>query len=94
MQSDRSAPNKGSRIPAYGKYLPSLIVAWIALTFVFAMLAIRVVDPSIVKELRNSAFDRYQQIKPREYTPQPVRIIDIDEESLRRYGQWPIASCN
>lgn len=71
------------------KYMPSTGLAWIALTFVFAMLAIRVADPTTVTELRNSAFDRYQQIKPREYTAQPVRIIDIDEESLRRYGQWP-----
>ena len=34
-------------------------------------------------------FDNYQRISPREYEPAPVRILDIDEETIRRYGQWP-----
>jgi len=68
---------------------PTLSLLWIALIFVLVMLSIRVADFPIVQEIRNSAFDQYQQLKPREYTPQPVRIIDVDEESLRRIGQWP-----
>ncbi len=55
----------------------------------FGLLGVRVLDPPIVKEIRNAAFDRFQILKPREYTPQPVRIIDIDEKSLRTVGQWP-----
>jgi len=43
-----------------------------------------------VERLRNLVFDTYQSYAPRPYRPQlPVRIIDIDEESLRRLGQWP-----
>lgn len=35
-------------------------------------------------------FDQYQRWKPRDYDPNaPVRIIDIDRESLERFGQWP-----
>jgi adenylate cyclase len=34
-------------------------------------------------------FDTYQQIQPREYSAQPVKIVDIDEESLEKLGQWP-----
>jgi len=34
-------------------------------------------------------FDAYQQLSPRPYKEAPVRIVDIDEESIRRYGQWP-----
>lgn len=44
---------------------------------------------SPVSNLRNQSFDYYQKLKPRDYTPQPVRIIDIDEESLQKIGQWP-----
>ena len=35
-------------------------------------------------------FDTYQQIEPREFNPElPLRIVDIDEESLKKIGQWP-----
>ncbi len=34
-------------------------------------------------------FDAYQQLSPRPYEDAPVRIVDIDDESIRRYGQWP-----
>ncbi|MCB2072706.1 MAG: adenylate/guanylate cyclase domain-containing protein [Novosphingobium sp.] len=34
-------------------------------------------------------FDAYLRAAPRDYEPAPVRVIDIDEESIRRYGQWP-----
>ena len=34
-------------------------------------------------------FDAYQRAAPRTYEPAPVRVVDIDEESIRRHGQWP-----
>lgn len=34
-------------------------------------------------------FDAYQQAQPRAYQDAPVRIVDIDDESIRRLGQWP-----
>lgn len=34
-------------------------------------------------------FDRYQRIFPLERVSNPVTIVVIDEEDLRRYGQWP-----
>ena len=34
-------------------------------------------------------FDSYQRASPRPYEEAPVRIVDIDDESLRRLGQWP-----
>ncbi len=46
-------------------------------------------EPLPVQVLRNAAFDQYQRWHPRSYEPAPVRIIDIDEESLKRIGQWP-----
>lgn len=39
--------------------------------------------------LRNNLFDQYQRWHPRDYVEAPVHIIDIDEESLARLGQWP-----
>lgn len=46
-------------------------------------------DPLPLQVLRNTVFDQYQNWKPRPYQEAPVRIIDIDEESLARLGQWP-----
>ena len=51
---------------------------------------LRMIDPTPVVRLRLLAFDTYQQLQPRKYDPRsPVRIIDIDEPSLARFGQWP-----
>ncbi|MEG6509860.1 adenylate/guanylate cyclase domain-containing protein [Methyloligella sp. 2.7D] len=57
---------------------------------ILAALLLRLWDPVPVARLRSLAFDTYQQLRPAKFQPQlPVRIVDIDEESLRRLGQWP-----
>ncbi|MBN2752562.1 MAG: adenylate/guanylate cyclase domain-containing protein [Rhodospirillaceae bacterium] len=61
----------------------------IALAMLIGVVAVRVVDPVSLQMLRVRTFDVYQQIKPRPQTPGMVTIIDIDEESLKRLGQWP-----
>lgn len=52
-------------------------------------LALVLIDPLALQALRHHGFDQYQRWQPRAYEPVPVRVIDIDEESLRRIGQWP-----
>lgn len=47
------------------------------------------IDPIPVQILRSRVFDVYQTYHPREYTPQPVVVVDIDEASLEAVGQWP-----
>ncbi len=34
-------------------------------------------------------FDSYQRLSPRPYQPAGVRVVDIDDETIRRFGQWP-----
>ena len=46
-------------------------------------------NPLPLQILRNAVFDQFQRWHPRIYIEAPVRIIDIDDESLRRLGQWP-----
>ena len=46
-------------------------------------------DPLPLQVLRNTVFDQYQRWSPRPYQETPVRVIDIDEESLAKLGQWP-----
>ena len=47
------------------------------------------VEPSSLTSLRNTVFDSYQRLRPRPYEPSPVRVADIDDQSLAEVGQWP-----
>ncbi len=51
--------------------------------------ALLLTDPLLLQTLRFQVFDNYQRLHPRSYQSTPVRIIDIDEESLAKLGQWP-----
>jgi|SRR5579872_1771387 len=46
-------------------------------------------EPAFLAEFRLHVFDEYLRLKPRSYQPVPVRIADIDDDSLERFGQWP-----
>jgi len=77
------------------------MVRWlqIALPFVVLLIAVvtRGVNPELFSTLDLKTFDFYQQKSPRLYSevipgtdaPMPVKIIDIDDESLAQFGQWP-----
>lgn len=61
----------------------------VCLILLAALVALRVADPIPLEELRLRVFDTYQVLKPREALQRPVVIVDIDEKSLGRLGQWP-----
>lgn len=50
---------------------------------------LRIADPWPIETARLAVFDSYQRLKPRDDPPLPVRIVDIGDASLERYGQWP-----
>jgi adenylate cyclase len=52
-------------------------------------LALRVAEPAPVQDLQLGVFDTFQRLAPRPYTEVPVRIVDIDNATLERIGQWP-----
>ena len=67
-----------------------LLYALLVGVVIITALALRVWDPSPIARLRAVVFDTYQQIKPGKFDPNlPVRIVDIDEDSLKKIGQWP-----
>lgn len=59
----------------------------LALLVVFA--GFRVWDPPPIQELRLRTFDMFQLIDPRHKAARPVTVIDIDDKSLAKLGQWP-----
>ncbi len=67
--------------------------AWPQILAPLAMLllavGLRVAEPTAVQELQLKVFDSLQRLYPRPRQEVPVRIVDIDDESLRLHGQWP-----
>jgi adenylate cyclase len=52
-------------------------------------LGARLAAPDLLDRLMLISFDFYQRIAPRSPGESPVRIVDIDNDSLKQYGQWP-----
>lgn len=71
----------GSRLRWVKRLLPLLPVT--------LALLLLVLDGSAQQALRNYQFDQFQRWHPRAYAEVPVRVVDIDEQSLARMGQWP-----
>ena len=62
--------------------LPSLLV-------LFGVVALRAIEPAVFQKAELAVFDVFQRHSPRRYEPVPVRIVDLDDATLQRVGQWP-----
>ena len=67
------------------KYL-NYIVFFILLIL---LISIKIINPSFIKSISNLSFDLYQKIFTLEKRDTNVVIIDIDEDSLGKFGQFP-----
>ena len=89
-----SAPAQASAraLAQVGAALRRRLVSLLHLVVPLAMLALalglRVGVPSF-ERYQLAVFDVFQRIEPREYVDAPVRVVDIDDASLERVGQWP-----
>ena len=61
----------------------------LCLALLIGFAALRAADPAPVEEIRVRTFDAFQRIEPRKKTIRPVTIVDIDDKSLEKLGQWP-----
>src|SRR6201985_761867 len=61
----------------------------VCLALLIGLAALRIADFAPIEELRVRTFDTFQRIDPRVKTARPVSIVDIDEKSLAKLGQWP-----
>ena len=59
------------------------------LTMALLLLILHIFQPPFVDSISNLVFDTYQRAYPRPYEDAGVRVVDIDDESIRRLGQWP-----
>jgi adenylate cyclase len=66
-----------------------VVPIWVGCSAIVLVLAMRALVPTPFLAAQAMGFDAMQRIAPRPYVPVPVRIVDIDDESLKRLGQWP-----
>ena len=69
----------------------SKIGRYLLIPFAVFVSFVPIFDPlSVFSSLRNTAFDLFQNISPREsISSDAVIVLDIDEKSLSELGQWP-----
>lgn len=61
----------------------------VGLVIVAILTILRASEPPLLRQARAVAFDEYQRIAPRAFQDMPVHVVDIDEASLKEFGQWP-----
>ena len=64
---------------------------WIAAIGIFVlsvMVVLRIMDPFFIETARLKGLDYYQR-KQTTVKAENVVVIEIDEKSLEKYGQWP-----
>ncbi|MGA7262612.1 MAG: CHASE2 domain-containing protein, partial [Stellaceae bacterium] len=60
------------------------------LAVLFAAAGARVAAPDLLERMSLICFDLYQRAAPRKPEGDtPIRIVDIDDDSLKKIGQWP-----
>ena len=53
------------------------------------LLGIRIDNSDTVKTLRFKTWDYFQKVQPRKVISDSVTVVNITEDDLKRYGQWP-----
>lgn len=82
MGASSTGAARGSRIARIPAVTPGIVITSLLLVLHFAGL------PALT-QLGYLLFDAYQRAAPRPYEDAPVRIVDIDDTTISREGQWP-----
>jgi adenylate cyclase len=75
---NRAAATTRRSVIVLAGLLPVLLVALLKLAV-----------PGAFAQTSGLVFDSYQRLSPRPYRDAGMRVVDIDDESIRRLGQWP-----
>ena len=62
---------------------------WMVIVFAIVLTGIRIDNSDTVKTVRYQTWDYFQQIQPRQEVSDTILVVDISEEDLKKYGQWP-----
>src|SRR5580704_7363643 len=89
MQYSRLLRRLGSTLVRLHPRVLRGIVYWLPLVVLFAGAGLRLAVPDLVERMTLICFDLYQRAAPRPPGDVPIRIVDIDNKSIRAIGQWP-----
>ncbi len=59
------------------------------LILLFFLIGLKVINPSFIKSVSFLSFDLYQKTFPLKKQSSAVVIVDVDEKSLVKFGQFP-----
>jgi adenylate cyclase len=76
------AAKRTSTVDWMGTILPGALA-------LMAVLVLQLADVTALTRVGQLVFDSYVRAEPRKYQPVPVKVVDIDEASIRKFGQWP-----
>ena len=62
---------------------------WMVIIVAAILLGVRIDNSDTVKTLRYKTWDYFQQIHPRDVISDSVTVVNITEQDLKTYGQWP-----
>ena len=62
---------------------------WMVIVFAVVLTGVRIINSDTVKTVRYQTWDYFQQIQPRQEVSDTILVVDITEEDLKKYGQWP-----
>ncbi len=68
------------------KKLVPIMIGLLTLTMA---LFVRLTANDAFNQISGLVFDYYQRLSPRPFVDAGVRVIDVDEDSLKKFGQWP-----
>jgi len=62
---------------------------WMVIAFAVVLTGIRIDNSDTVKTMRYQTWDHFQYVQPRQEVSDQIVVVDITEEDLKKYGQWP-----
>ena len=65
------------------------LIYLLPLALLLVALTLRVTASDLLERLSLVCFDLYQKAAPRPAGDAPIRVVDIDDRSLGKIGQWP-----
>jgi adenylate cyclase len=85
----RALRSRRKETSAAGERHKGVIVWGVGLAVLAFAIGAILARPVVFAHLSDLAFDGYQRLKPREEAEAPIVVVDIDEASLAKIGQWP-----
>ena len=79
-----------SRIQTRGRTVMKIFTSiWMVIAFAVVLTGVRIDNSDTVKTLRYKTWDHFQYVHPRQTLSDSVTVVNVTEEDLKRYGQWP-----